>query len=337
MKIVGFTRGTKWDELDGPQYYRTYLPLREVHRHDNDMETHIINQEEAATMLDESLAGVDVFTMARMYHEGKVDGVLDLVHGMGGVLVLDSDDDLTETYRLLSNRGREFIEVLTKVDYVTVSTQPLAGLFSQYTKNPPVVLKNCVDSAWMVKVASNARRLMDGLTIGFSGSPTHHSDWYLPAVPFQRICRDFDVIPVLHGEMPRYMKYVDDDPVQLGGVPFAVYPVLLKQFDILICAVDINDKFNDGKSAAKAIEAMCVGVTPICSRFGPYLELAEAGAPIVIIEEESRDGWYEAMANTIKAFGDEKPQGLEWIQENRDMCNTGYKQWEQFYREIENS
>jgi len=342
MKVLGFTRGTKKDEMDGPQYYRTYLPLREVHRHDNDVETAVVNQTDVAAKTDEEMGGFDIYMMARMYQENDCELFVKTCHGLGGKVVLDSDDDLTETYRLVSNRGAEFKEVLGVVDYVTVSTQPLADLFSQWTQKPPIVLKNCVDVGWMTEIASKARRLVEGLTIGFSGSPTHYIDWYLPAVPFQRICRDFDVVPVLHGETPRYLKYCDDAPVMLGGVPFAIYPVLLRQFDILLCAVSLDDEFNAGKSAVKAIEAMALGVVPICSRFGPYMELAEQGAPVVIIEEESRDGWYEAMANTIRMFDDERfaelrTRGPEWVKANRDMCKTGYKQWEEAYREIADS
>lgn len=335
MNVLGFVRGAGWDELDAVQYYRTYLPLREVNRHDNGITARVVDEKAIEGATDDELGGADIYQMCRMYHE-DCDEFIAEIHRRGGVLVLDSDDDLTENYRLVSGRGDAFKKVLSKVDYVTVSTPALAIEFAQYTQRPPTVLRNHVDVEWMVKLANKSKRLVEGLTIGFSGSPTHWRDWYLPAVPFQRICRDYDVVPLLHGETPRYLNYASETAVKLGGVPFSIYPVLMAQFDIVLCAVDATDPFNAGKSAVKALEAMAVGAVPICSRFGPYMELAEAGAPVVVIEEESRDGWYEAMRRVIEDRHPDSPlmRGKGWVRANRDMLRTGYKHWERFYHEI---
>jgi len=338
MKILGFTRGTKLAEMDAVQYYRTYLPLREVHRHNNSIEAQIISQDAVVGITDEQLGGRDVYTMCRMYDE-NIQEFLDVIHQCEGVFVLDSDDDLTEDYKLVSARGEEFKEVLSLVDYVTVSTQALADHFAQFTREEPTVLYNHVDVDWMVKISSKAKRMIDGLTIGFSGSPTHWGDWRKPSVPFARILREFDVQGVLHGEVPRYLTFAAKDLVLLGGVPYAIYPVVLKQFDILLCAVDKDDPFNAGKSAIKALEAMAVGAIPICSRVGPYLELYEAGAPVVIIEEETPYGWYKAMQDMIEFEQHRrtlKGRGISWIKKYRDMSRSGYKDWEKFYREIAN-
>lgn len=332
--VLGFIRESAWDKMEAVQYYRVYLPLRECNAHG--LDATVVGHDQLEGASDDELGGRDVYVMARMYHEDCEEFIAE-IHRRGGILVLDSDDDLTEDYKLVSGRGPEFKKVLNQVDYVTCSTPALAAHFAQYTARPPTVLRNHVDVDWMQATSTKARRLVDGLTIGFSGSPTHWGDWYLPAVPFARIARDYDVVPVLHGEHPRYLKFAHDDMVRLGGVPFSLYPVLLRQFDIVLCAVDSRDEFNAGKSAVKALEAMAVGAIPICSQFQPYMELAEAGAPVVIIEEESRDGWYEAMREVIEDDEyrlDLRARGEPWVQANRDMGQTGYKFWESFYRGI---
>jgi len=338
MKILGFTRGTKLAEMDAVQYYRTYLPLREIHRHDNGISAEIFSQKNVAGMTDDELGGRDVYTMCRMYHEDAQE-FLDEIHRQGGIFVLDSDDDLTEDYKLVSARGEEFKKVLSLVDYVTVSTPALADRFAQFTREKPTVLYNHVDVDWMVKISSKAKRMIDGLTIGFSGSPTHWGDWRMPSVPFAKILREYDVQGVLHGEVPRYLTYAAKDLIRLGGVPYAIYPVVLSQFDIVLCAVDRDDPFNAGKSAVKALEAMAVGAVPICSRFGPYMDLYDAGAPVVIIEEDTADGWYEAMHELVR-FAPRRLAlqnwGPAWVREHRDMARTGYEQWAQFYNEIAN-
>lgn len=293
--------------------------------------------EQLVEVIDEAMY-IDVYHWPRMSH-GDCEEFIAEVHRRGAKFIIDSDDDLTENYKLVSGHGDAFKKVLSHADYVTCTTPALSKELGRYTQKPPVVLRNHIDVDWFESVASKAKRVVPGLTIGFSGSPTHWGDWYLPAVPFQRIIRDFDVVPILHGEAPRYLKFAAPAKrlVQLAGVPYALYPILLSQFDIVLCAVDANDKFNSGKSAVKPLEAMAVGAVPICSKFGLYIEIAEAGAPIVIIEENTRDGWYEAMADLITNEAkrlDLQSKGPDWVKENRDMCRSGYKQWTDFYRSL---
>jgi glycosyltransferase involved in cell wall biosynthesis len=337
MHILGFLRDSAWDKMDAVAYYRTYLPLRELNRQ-IDIEAKCIGKE-IDGLSDDELGGQDIYTMCRMYNEGYQE-FIDEIHRRGGLFVFDSDDDLTETYKLVSGHGDEFKEVLAAADYVTCTTPNVAILFSEYAQKPVRILRNCVDVAWMQQIAAGGKRLVDGLTLGFTGSPTHWGDWYIPAVPFARIGKDFpDVTLLLHGECPRYLGFAAEKAqmLKLGGVPFSIYPILLKQFDIVLCAVDSRDVFNSGKSAIKALECMALGVVPICSNFRPYLELAAQGAPVVIVADDSRDGWYEAMRDLIT--DDVKRTSLsaygpEWVRAHRDMTVSGYKRWESFYREI---
>lgn len=334
MRVMGFVRETSFQKMDAVQYYRTYLPLKELGKAENGIGCAIMGKEEAERNPD--VRGFDIYTMCRMYHV-DCEEFLAQIHANDAPLVLDSDDDLTEDYKLVSGRGPEFKKVLGMVDYVTVSTPALAEHFAQYTQSPPAVLKNCVDVDWLVEVSNKAQRLDEGLTMGFIGSPTHWGDWRLPSVPFARIVREFGVRPVVCGSgVPRYLRYVGEEIISLGQVPFAAYPVVLKQFDVVLCGVDVSDKFNSGKSSLKALECMALGIVPICSRFGPYLELAKAGAPIVLIAEETMDGWYEAMRTIITdvELRDRlAAEGPGWVKANRDM-KIGYRHWERFYRGI---
>ena len=338
INVLGFTRGTGLLDVDGPQYYRALLPLREVHKAANGIATQLLSSEDVIGLSDRVLEDVDFVTMSRMYQE-DIDPFLLLLHTYGAQLVLDADDDLTENYKLVSGRGEIFKEILGKVDHVTVSTQPLADLYGQYTSKPPVVLRNHVDVDWMIEIASRARRLQEGLTIGVTGSPTHWGDWRIVAPPLQRIVKEFrpGLTPILSGEVPRYMKYVgeEDERIELGGVPFSVYPVILKQFDIVLCAVDTQDPFNDGKSAVKALECMALGVVPICSRFGPYMDLATGGAPVIIVEEDTGDGWFEAMRKVVQDDDYRtslSKRGPTWVKEHRDMQASGHLCWSNFYK-----
>lgn len=341
INILGYVRGSGWDDMDAVDYYRCYLPLREVNRHDNDIAAQIITTQQVKedNPSDDELGGRDIYVHGRTINE-NCEVYIEEVHRRGGAVVMDSDDDLTETYRLVSGRGEKFKHVLSQIDYVTCTTPALAELFAQYTRRPPVVLRNHVDVDWLAKAASKSKRLTGGLTIGFSGSPTHWGDWYLPAIPFAQIAREYKdegVVPLLHGETPRYLDHAAPEILKFQGVPFSIYPVILSQFDILLCAVDASDKFNAGKSAVKALEAMAVGAVPICSQFDPYIRLAEEGAPIVLVQEESREGWYAAMRRTVEDTEwreSLRDAGAGWVRANRDMTVLGHKQWAEFYRSI---
>lgn len=339
MRILGYAR-EGLANMSGTSYYRTYLPMREIHKHDNGINAQCIGADALKICPEDVLEGRDIYYMNRLYTLDGLTQFLDRIHDMGAVVVFDADDDLTEHYRLVSGRGREFKEVLSMVDYVTCSTEPLATLFSEYTKVPATALRNFVDSEWMTDQAGKAKRMVKGITMGFSGSPTHYIDWYIPSVPFQWICQKYPVTGVLHGEVPRYLKYAQEDILEFSGVPFSMYPTILSQFDILLCAVNTSDQFNDGKSWVKALEAMAVGAVPICSRFTPYMQLAAMGAPVVIVEEESRDGWFDAM-DSLLADPDRlsalKAAGPGWVRANADMVHGGYLEWEAYFRSIHGS
>ena len=337
MNVLGFLRDKDLESMDAVQYYRTFLPLREIHRHADEVKANMVIAQDLEGQTDAALAGRDIYTMCRMYQVEDFEEFLAAIHRQGAVLVLDSDDDLTEDYKLVSGRGPEFKEILGMVDYVTVSTPALAEHLGQYTQKTPTVLRNHIDTDWMIETARRAKRLVDdGLTMGFLGSPTHWGDWRLPSIPLATLAREFGITPMLVGVLPRYLNCIAD-AVRLGPVPFSVYPIVLSQFDVVLCAVDSADEFNAGKSAVKALECMALGIVPICSRFTAYLELAEAGAPIVLVSEDTRAGWYDAMHTIVTDEGlriQLGTAGPAWVKANRDMTVSGWQHWERFYQGI---
>jgi len=345
MNILGLMKDMT--NIGAVDHYRLHSPLEEVNRQDNGIVCHY---EDKATVVrmgvkaDDLLDDHDVLFLARSWYgpAGLGAPFIEMVHSRNCLVVIDSDDDLTETYKLTSGRGDDFKAVLGMVDYVTCSTPPLAELFAQWSQKPPTVLRNCVEGDWMRKAGRNGKppHLQGRLTIGFSGSPTHWGDWYLPAVPFARIGKDFpEVLLTLHGNTPSYLKYAGEqaDLLLVPKCPLSMYPSALRHFDIVLCAVDSRDEFNAGKSAVKALECMALGVVPICSRFEPYMDLEKAGAPLVVVPEDSRDAWYEAMRAMVQPGGYREAlsaAGPQWVRENRDMTISGYKQWESFFRGI---
>lgn len=337
-RVIGFTKSLDKSKMDAVQYYRCCLPIRTVGKVENNgIVTELFGKDEMQGMADDHFGEFDILLMSRMYQANSA-GFMVNADNHGVKVVFDCDDDLLETYRLISGRGREFKDVLGRMDYVTTTTQYLADLFGQYTRRPPIVLKNCVDVRWMNAVAGQSVP-HEKPVIGFSGSPTHWGDWRMASIGLDRAVREFDVRFLVHGFVPRYMKYVDYmEGVELEPLPmieYAYYPHMLCKFDILLCAVDPTDGFNFGKSDVKALEAMALGIIPICSNFGPYAALKEQGAPVIIVEEETPDCWYETIRSVLKGdMNDDVQGGVKWVLENCDMINGGYLQWENLFRSI---
>lgn len=336
IKVLSYLNVQDKNEVDGVQFYRQVAPLQAL-TWLPDFEVKCLTEPDLMKIVrdgdDNVLSGFDIYAYPRMVH-GDCEEFLDKIHSDGGQLVIDADDDLTEDYRLVSGHGDIYKETLGMVDYVICSTQALADRLAPLTTFPPYVCRNHVNVEWMQRVVASGERIVGGLTVGFSGSPTHWGDWYVPSVAYQRICRDYKVVALLHGEMPSYMFHTHNERVEMEGVPYYMYPAALSQFDILLCAVDANDRFNDGKSNVKALEAMAVGAVPVCSDFPAYNDLAADGAPI-IIAEHTHEGWYSAIASLLdspRKLKELKEAGSEYVQ--RHDIKIGVQQWADTYREI---
>lgn len=342
MRILSYLKVGHKREVDGTQFYRQVNPLRALSKLP-DFDVMCITQADINDILydgspadvDDVLRGYDIYAYPRMVHN-ECEVFLDAIHANGGQLVIDADDDLTEDYKLVSGRGELYKETLGLVDYVTCSTQALADRLAQYTTFPPYVCENYVDVDWMQSVIGE--RMIEGVTMGFSGSPTHWGDWYIAAVPFSKVCAAHpEVTPVLHGQAPAYLRFASGSIVNVEGTPYITYPAALAQFDVLLCAVDASDPFNAGKSGVKALEAMAVGAVAVCSNFDAYAKLADQGAPIVIVEEPTRECWQDTLENVLSSdIAATQEDGRRWVREHRDI-STGVTQWAGVYDAINRS
>jgi glycosyltransferase involved in cell wall biosynthesis len=334
--VLGFLdTSSSWDKMKATTYYRLYLPLRELNRNAPDFSATILSQEMIGGKSDTELAGFDLYCMSRMYGEGSKE-FARAVHQAGGRWVFDTDDDLSENTRMLMGYGEQFKAALGEADFVTVSTGALAHHLAQYCQRPPIVLRNHIDYDWFTGVAGQVRKVLPGVVVGLSGSSSHYWDWRIATDALSLLAADYPgITPAIHSDfVPYYCEDTIERLVSLPKVPYSVYPSLLRQFSIVLCALDTMDKFNDYRSDIKPIEAMVTGAVAVCSRQGEYVALAEAGAPILLVEEETKDCWYETTRQLIDDEAmrrDLSARGPEWVRGNRDMVAHGWKLWERAY------
>lgn len=332
INILGYVKHTSAAEMLAYEYYRLYLPLRELNRNSADIQATVINSEQMSQFCDDDLAGYDYFACSRLMAPRAIEFV-GAIHARGAQIVYDCDDDLTDDVRWISGYGDLFKEILGLVDHVTVTTPALAEHLGQYTRRVPIVLPNYVDSEWMQQSSVNIRRFVPGLTVGFSGTWTHWNDW-------MNILDIDGIQPLVLGYCPPYLLDVPGI-VKIEKVPFAGYPQMLSQFDVLLCMLETEESvgpyiWNHGKSSVKALEAMSLGIVALCSDTPAYRELYETGAPLVLVED--REDWPLKLKQIVEDPAlrvSLSAAGPEWVAENRDMRNSGWENWERLYQGLE--
>lgn len=285
-----------------------------------------------------------IYVVSRLFagREGREE-FIDAIRESGGKVVFDTDDDLTDDHRDLG-RGGDFKGILHDVDAVTVSTWSLRDQLAPYTNgHRPWVLPNHVDAAWFSKVSRAAKRIVPELTVGFIGTASHYDDWQYPVEALGRLARERDDITIVAaGYTPDYLKELPN-LVELKPVPYAHYPGLMRQFDVVCCALDPDDEFNKCKSGIKALEAMSAARVLDNGKIGGAVAVA-TDMPVYrrVVNNKhngllvANDEWYGALSRLID---DEQlrtkiaVRGHRWVKKNRNIA-TGYKLWGAAYREI---
>lgn len=348
MRILGFLRHLGDFGLSPISYYRVGLPLRALDEF-SEHEARAYNQLGLYNMLLETLqnggsladavSGYDVYVLSRLYRDSGGDEYIEQVHEQGGVVVFDTDDDMSEESRYLDGGGGDFINMLGRADLVTVSTPYLAERVGRYTKRRPVVLPNYIDTGWFGRLSLLAEKQRRGLNIGVIGCGTHYWDWRCLKEPFQRIADEYDHVNILAaGYQPHYMS----QHMYLAPVPYSEYPQMVRQFDIVCCALDADDDFNKSKSAVKALEAMAAareipggvgGAVPVCADMPVYQHVVKHMDNGVLVDNDS---WYEALKMLIEDEGARSEiacRGHRWVRDNRDI-RDGYALWERAYLDL---
>jgi glycosyltransferase involved in cell wall biosynthesis len=255
--------------------------------------------------------------------------------------VFDTDDDLTDEFRDLGS-GDDFVATIRAMDVVTVSTPYLAERIKKYTSRKPHVLPNHIDFEWFSKVSRECRRRVPGLTVGLIGTASHYDDWIYPVKALARLAEhNRDVTVVVAGYMPDYLREIG--AVELQGVPYHMYPTLMRQFDVVCCSLDPHDEFNKSKSAIKHLEASAAervlpngkigGAVAVCTDMSVYRRTVNHRKNGMLIPN---DGWFDTLDELVR---DERlrmtlaENGYKWVRKHRDI-KEGYKMWARLYRRL---
>lgn len=326
---------------------RTLWPMRELNKLGGFQCSHVtVNQ--LQQMIQEGktdqIEDFDLYVLSRLHaptDEGSKPFAKE--REKGAKFVYETDDDLSGDYR--DYGVAEWVEdTVAFCDAVTVSTPHLKKVMERHGK-PVHVLRNFIDTEFYGAMSMGATRRADKVTIGLVGTSTHWPDWMQVAEPLKRIKADYPHVRVCCiAYRPEYLKEVTD--LFFGGLPFDLYPALLRQIDIRLCPLDTSDAFNRSKSSIAALEAMAAarplgkragGAIPICSGNGlkVYKDAIRHGHNGLLVKDGD---WYGAIASVLDDARYRRRlamNGLRWVRRYRDI-KVGAHLWGEVYREVVN-
>lgn len=264
----------------------------------------------------------------------------------GARVVYETDDDLTETYRDISN-GKEAssIPYLPYVDAITVTTQPLADRLAQYTDRPIYVVNNYLEQSFFRKVSMSHKRINTGTTnIMLLGTMSHSTDWELAYLAISKILDEYPQSKlIMGGYKPEYVKREE----QMGFIPYQAYlkyPTMLAEADIVVAAIDPEDKFNHCKSAVKAMEAWAAarevgntigGAAVVATNsivYNPVVTNMRNGILVNHTVDDYYNGIKFLLDNTQDREAMQRRGFLDGVK-NHSMA-TGYTKWLSIYKRI---
>lgn len=220
-------------------------------------------------------------------------------------------------------------EMIELADVVTVSTRALADFVLERIPEKNVkVLPNYVPAAICPRRAAPDPKIFKIL---WAGSPTHKHDLALMADALHDILKANDgrvkfycfgetvptaLLPVIqHVELVEFVQFSDYmDKLSSIGADLMLAPL-------------VDNEFNRGKSAVKALEAASCGYPILMSPVGEYSEIVKDGFPGSLVPD---DKWKDAIEFAIAVKEDLVEAGKkakDWVIANRCIISDNASKW----------
>lgn len=339
--------------------YRVTMPFAKINESNSKHRMGWISSESAAVNLKskelDALLGSDIIVLARPITNDQhiADSYCGMMKSRGALLVYETDDDLTNTYRDTSsgNVGATCLPFLKHCDAITVSTEPLRDLMRNFVGNekPIYVLPNKIDHAFFNRrLEGYVRRNAGTFNIMLAGTRTHGGDWRYAAEAARMILQEYPHTKLLVGGFhPDYIG-ADDRVELLPFVQYHAYPTMLAEADVVVAAIDPDDGFNQCKSAVKALEAWAAVRTVGKKTVGGAAVIATDSVVYSgtvsherngLLVEHSVEGYYQALKRLIEEpllrVELQRRGHLDLIK--RHSIHSGWQAWLSAYHSIRRS
>lgn len=217
-------------------------------------------------------------------------------------------DEVGRIVQLDAPIRQNLIDNITVADVVTVTTEPLAELVSQWNPNV-VILPNCVPQ-WMIDQPMPMQQT-ERVTLGWGGSPSHTRDFGEVAKPLKRVLQRFGDATEFHCIGPDFTDRVTSLKGRTRHTGwFEAVEDYLRGIDFQVALAPIRPStFNDGKSSLKLLEASALGIPSIVSHTGPYARAIDAGAPARAATDHK--AWERELVSLIQSPSDRETLGKD--------------------------
>jgi glycosyltransferase involved in cell wall biosynthesis len=177
-------------------------------------------------------------------------------------------------------------ECIRSASMLTVTTATLAQAYHEL--NPAIyVLPNCYDDMnplWNVELPPRPT-----VNIGFLGTEHHGPNLDLLRGALEPILQRDPTVRLVEAGQGGLLTRVDAPArqlVQLGWLPFDVFPLVLHQMDIVLAPL-VDEPFMRCKSNIRCMTAGLVGAPVVASPVGPYAEYVEHGVNGFLATEQA--------------------------------------------------
>lgn len=306
----------------GCGYYRIGLPFRELQKQ------YGLKCMASLKLEDKYREEADVFMGQRICMPGP-SGIWQSLAKENRKLIFEIDDDLWHIHpsneRPYKFFDRDMLGRLTSnvsvADFVTVTSEALAKVVRNFNDDV-VVIPNYIDG----ELIEHERPRRENLTLGWSGSFTHHMDFDVAAQPlraffaknpqvdmhfighdYSHVIRRESLFTEWSMEVIEYQKGIDFD---IGIIPLR------------------HQEFNASKSYIKALEYAALGIPVVASNAGPYRDFVKHGETgflithdwewkkylnILVNDSDVRESMGKAAREYAKDFTIQG-HALEWLQ-----------------------
>jgi GT2 family glycosyltransferase/glycosyltransferase involved in cell wall biosynthesis len=286
---------------------------------------------EAAPVGPEELQGVRLVVIWREPYSAHIQGIVDVAHQQGAVVIFDVDDlmfrpEMAVVEIIDGIRSQKFSELETQAfftrigrtlkacDVVTCPTLELAHHARRLGRAAYVLPNGFDDTAHAV--SRRARREWrnfsdDLLRIGYAGgSRTHQRDFAVAAPAIARVLREIPQARltifrdpssgeglVLMDEFPEFAALADQIEWR-DMVKLAELPTELVRFAVNIAPLEHGNPFCEAKSELKYFEAALASVPTVASPAGPFQRAIIQGVTGFIAE--TSEDWYAALSGLLR-------------------------------------
>lgn len=201
---------------------------------------------------------------------------------------------------------REFaMTVVSDADYLTVTNNSLAEMYSHYRKDRPrpFVIPNMIDLELFnhPRVGNYPKKNPgDPVKIGWWGSATHYTDFMVIKPVIFDLLKKYPNLTFEFVGLP--IEEFDDEPriIQSFGRPtFNRWVEQWKTYDFDIVVAPLEQmNFNNGKSDIKWQEASAAFMPAVLSNYGPYKRSVTHGLDGLLAKKTSE--WRESLSLLIE-------------------------------------